>query len=79
MTNELVPLPRRLVTCGGDAEVRTYLDFPEELEELEQPEEFDLSTSSISAMVCYVTQEGKDVIALATDDNNVVTFTVDVS
>lgn len=76
MTNELVPLPRRLVTCGGDAEVRTYLDFPEELE---QPEEFDLSTSSISAMVCYVTQEGKDVIALATDDNNVVTFTVDVS
>lgn len=56
--------------------MRTYLNFPEELE---YPEEFDLSTSSISAMVCYLTQEGKDVIALATDDNNVVTFTAEVS
>ena len=56
--------------------MKTYLNFPEELE---GPEEFDLSTSSVSAMVCYVTKEGKDIIALATDANNVVTFTVDVS
>lgn len=56
--------------------MRTYLNFPEELDYLK---EFDLSTSRVSAMVCYRTQEGADVIAIATDDNTVVTFTEDVS
>lgn len=56
--------------------MRTYLNFPEELD---YHKEFDLSTSRVSAMVCYVTQEGSEVIAIAADDNTVISYTVDVS
>ena len=66
---------RRVVTCGGDEEVHIYPNLAEEADDMT---EFELSTSSVSAMVCYRKLDGSDVIAMAMDDNTVQAFSTEV-
>ena len=67
---------RRLVTCGEEGEVKTYHNLPESQDD--DPIEFDLSTSRVSAMTCYLTPGGLDVIAVAMDDNTIQAFSTEV-
>ena len=66
-----------MVTCGGDEEVRIYPNLGGEDDD--DATEFDLSTSSVSAMTCYRRVDGVDVIAIAMDDNTVQAFSTEVS
>ena len=45
----------------------------------DDPLEFDLSTSCISAMVCYLDQGGSDTIAIAMDDYTIQAFSTEVT
>lgn len=47
-------------------------------EDDEDVTEFELSTSRVSAMVCYRKVDGSDVIAMAMDDNTVQAFSTEV-
>ena len=63
------------MTGGGDREISTYLCLPDE--DLERITEFDIATDHVSAMVCYRTQEGTEVVAAGMDNNTVQTFSLD--
>ena len=66
------------MTCGRDGEVRTFPDITQD-PPFEECIEFELSTSKVSAVACYLTREGSEGIAVAMDDNTVQGFTTDVS
>ena len=63
---------RQLVTCGHDCDVRVFAGIEED-----DCSEFSVASDKISALVCYQ-RNGKDLVAIATDDNTVQAFTCDV-
>ena len=74
----LSPL-RHIVTCGHDCDVRTFVGLEDD-----DVSEFSLSSSKLTALVCYTTLAeleggGADVVAVAMDDNTVQAFASDVS
>ena len=70
------------MTCGNDCDVCTFVCLEDD-----DVSEFSLSSSKLTALVCYTTtlpaeQEeggGADIVAVAMDDNTVQAFTTDVS
>ena len=70
------------MTCGNDCDVRMFVGLEDD-----DVSEFSLSSSKLTALVCYTTTPpaereeggGADVIAVAMDDNTVQAFTTDVS
>ena len=64
---------RRLVTCGHDCDVRLFAGIEDD-----DCSEFSVSSDNISALACYQ-RNGKDLVAIATDDNTVQVYTSDVS
>lgn len=64
---------RRLVTCGHDCDVRVF-------EGVEEDEclEFSVSSEKVSALTTYQ-REGKEIVAIAMDNNTVQAYTVEVS
>ena len=67
------------MTCGHDCDVHTFVGLEDD-----DVSEFSLSSSKLTALVCYTTPaelEGgeADVVAVAVDDNTVQAFTTDVS
>ena len=68
--------------CGNDCDVRTFVGLEDD-----DVSEFSLSSSKLTALVCYTTTPpaereeggGADVVAVAMDDNTVQAFTTDVS
>ena len=67
------------MTCGNDCDVRTFVGLEDD-----DISEFSLSSSKLTALVCYTTPaqlEGgrTDVVAVAVDDNTVQAFTTNVS
>ncbi len=66
------------MTCGRDGEVRTFPDVSRDTP-FDEAIEFDLSTSQVSAVACYLTREGSEGVAVAMDDNTVQGFSIDVS
>ena len=68
---------RRLVTCGNDCDVTTFVGLEDE-----EKSEFSLSSSKLSALACY-SRAGEggvtDIIAVAMDDNTVQAFTTKVA
>ena len=63
---------RHLVTCGHDCDVRTFAGIEED-----DCEEFSVASEKVSALACYH-KGGKDIIAIATDDNTVQAYTSEV-
>ena len=75
----LLSSPRHIVTCGHDCDVHSYVGLEDD-----EISEFSLSSSKLTALVCYTTPAGldgggADVVAVAMDDNTVQAFTTDVS
>ena len=69
-------LSRRLVTCGHDCDVTIFVGLEDD-----DKSEFSLSSSTLSALVCYTTgTDGSktDVVAVAMDDFTVQAYTTDV-
>ena len=67
------------MTCGHDCDVRSFVGLEDD-----EISEFSLSSSKLTALVCYTTPAeleggGADVVAVAMDDNTVQAFTTDVS
>ena len=67
------------MTYGHDCDVRTFVGLEDD-----DVSEFSLSSSKLTALVCYTTPaelEGcvADVVAVAMDDNTVQAFASDVS
>ena len=70
------------MTCGNDCDVRTFVGLEDD-----DVSEFSLSSSKLTALVCYTTTPlaereeggGADVVAVAMDDNTVQAFFTDVS
>ena len=60
------------MTCGHDCDVRVFAGIEED-----DCNEFSVASDKISALVCYQ-RNGKDLVAIATDDNTVQAFTCDV-
>ena len=65
-----------LVTCGRDNEI---VPFVRDTEDLERVNDFDITANYVTAMICYRTQKGSEVVAVATDNNTVQAFSMDVS
>ena len=64
--------PRHLVTCGHDCDVRTFPGIEED-----DCCEFSVTSEKVSALTRYQ-KGGKDIIAIATDDNTVQAYTTEV-
>ena len=67
------------MTCGNDCDVRTFVGLEDD-----DISEFSLSSSKLTALVCYTTpaeleEGGADIVSVAMDDNTVQAFTTDVS
>ena len=65
------------MTCGNDCDVRTFVGLEDD-----DISEFSLSSSKLTALVCYTTPaelERVDIVAVAMDDNTVQAFTTDVN
>ena len=67
------------MTCGHDCDVRTFVGLEDD-----DVSEFSLSSSKLTALVCYTTPAeleggGADVVTVAIDDNTVQAFASDVS
>ena len=69
------------MTCGSDCDVRTFVGLEDD-----DVSEFSLSSSKLTALVCYTAPAereeeggGADVVAVAMDDNTVQAFTTNVS
>ena len=67
------------MTCGHDCDVRSFIGLEDD-----EISEFSLSSSKLTALVCYTTPAeleggGADVVTVAMDDNTVQAFTTDVS
>ena len=61
------------MTCGHDCDVRVFTGLEED-----DCSEFSVATETISAITCYQ-KGGKDLVAIATDDNTVQAYTTEVS
>ena len=67
------------MTCGHDCDVRSFVGLEDD-----EVSEFSLSSSKLTAVVCYTTPAeleggGANVVAMAISDNTVQAFTTDVS
>ncbi len=61
------------MTCGHDCDIRIFTGIDDD-----DVCEFTVSSESIRALACYQ-KSGRDFIAIATDDNTVQAYTLEVS